>query len=79
MFTVSLIGLMHEVFFYFNNVNTDSRFLISDIHVQNKKYGSFVFISRIAGECAKQKNSLWTCLHGHIKKPKYKNTDFFMI
>ena len=33
----------------------NSRFLISDMHVQNKKYGNFVFISRLTGKCATQK------------------------
>ena len=54
-------------------------FLFLDMHVQNKKYGDFVFTSRLTGKCTTQKlkknfcsSSLWTCLHhyGHIKKPK---------
>ena len=38
-------------------------------HVKNKKYGNFVFISSLTGQCAAQKiknfcsSSLWTCLH----------------
>ena len=32
--------------------NRNSRFLISDMHVQNKKYRDFVSISRLTGKCA---------------------------
>ena len=31
------------------------RFLISDMHVQNKKYGNFVSISRLTCKCTAQK------------------------
>ena len=31
------------------------RFLISDMHVQNKKYGDFVSISSLSGNCGAQK------------------------
>ena len=32
----------------------NSRFLISDMHVQHKRYGNFFSISRLTGECAAQ-------------------------
>ena len=44
-------------------------FKISDMHLQNKKYRNFVFISRLTDKCATHKlknlhsSSLWTCLH----------------
>ena len=58
-----------------------SRFLISNMNVQNKKYGNFVFISRSTAWWMRnikyKKNfcssSLWTCLYHKviiIKKPK---------
>ena len=48
-----------------------SIFFILDMHVQNKKYGNFFFISRLTGKCAAQKlkkkllhsSSLWKYLH----------------
>ena len=33
-----------------------SQFHISDMHVENKKYGNFVSISRLTGKCAAKKN-----------------------
>ena len=36
-------------------IRRNSRFFISDMQVQNKKYGNFVFISRWTGKCATQK------------------------
>ena len=58
------------------------------MHVQNKKYGNFVSISRLAGKCATQtikknlrNSSPWTCLH-HITvnlRSQNKYTDFLMI
>ena len=53
------------------------------MHVQNKKYGNLVSISRLTGKCAAQKlkkrsSSLWTCLHHMvILRSQNKNTDFF--
>ena len=41
-------------------------FLLLDMHVQNKKYGNFVFISRSTRKCATHKfcsSSPWSCLH----------------
>ena len=60
----------------------NSWFLISNIHVQNKKYGNFVSISRLTGKCAAQKlkrsSSLWTCLHHVVILRKQKKiTHFF--
>ena len=62
------------------------QFLIIDNHVKNRKYGNFVSISSLAGECAAQKiknfcsSSLWTCLHHMvILRSQNKITDFFMI
>ena len=59
----------------------NSRFLISDIYVQKKKYGNFVLI----GICATQKikifcsSSVWTCLHHMvIFRTQNKITDFLM-
>ena len=34
--------------------------LISDMHVQNKKYANFVFMSRLTGKCATQTNLKFT-------------------
>ena len=57
-----------------------------DMHVQNKKYGNFVFISRLTGKCAAHKlkkvcsSSLCTCSHHKVVlRRQNKNTDFFMI
>ena len=52
------------------DIKTNSRFLISDMHVQSKKYGNFVVLSRFF--YIMHSSSQWTCLHynGHIKKPK---------
>ena len=68
------------------NTHLGRRFLIIDNHVKNKKYGNFVSISSLTGECAAQKlknfrsSSLWTCLHYMvILKSQNKITDFFMI
>ena len=62
------------------------RLLILDNHVKNKKYGNFVSISSLTGECAAEQlknflsSSLWTCLHHMvILKSQNKITDFFMI
>ena len=64
------------------------RFLISDMHVQNKKYGNFVSISRLTGKCAVQKlkkycsSSLWTSYiicHMVILRKQKKITDFYFI
>ena len=47
----------------------NSRFLISDMHVQNKKYGNFVSISRLTGKCAAQKikkNTFAVLVYGHV-------------
>ena len=61
-------------------------FLISDMHVQNKKYEHFIFISHVAGKyAAPQKikknlrsSNLSTCLHHMaILKSQNKNNDFF--
>ena len=56
------------------------------MHVQNKKYGKFVFISRLTAKCATYKfknlhsSSLWKCLHHVvILRSQNKNTDFLMI
>ena len=56
------------------------------MHVQNKKYRNFVFISRLTGKCAEEKlnnfcsSSLWICLHYMvILKRQNKITDFFII
>ena len=45
--------------------NANPVFLISDMHLQNKKYGNFISISRLTGKCAAQKknfcsSSLWS-------------------
>ena len=57
-----------------------------DNHVKNKKYGNFVSISSLTGECAAEKfknfcrSSLWTCLHHMvIFRSQNKITDFLMI
>ena len=57
-----------------------------DNHVRKKKYGDFVSISSLTGECAAEKiknfciSSLWTCLHHMvILRSQNKITDFFMI
>ena len=56
------------------------------MHVQNKKYGNFVFTSRFIGKCATnffknlRSSSLWECLHHMvIWRSQNGNTDFFMI
>ena len=56
------------------------------MHGQNKKYGNFVSISCLTGECAAQKlkkkcsSSLWTCLHHMvILKSQKKITYIFLI
>ena len=56
------------------------------MHVRNKKYGNFVFISRLTGKCATSKfknlgnSSLWTSSHHMaILKIENKNADFMMI
>ena len=37
---------------------------LSDMHVQNKKWGNFVSISLLTGKCAARKcSNVWTCLH----------------
>ena len=36
------------------------------IHVQNKKYGNFVSISRLAGKCAAQKLKQTFAVYGHV-------------
>ena len=65
-----------------------SQFLISDMHVQNKKYGNFVSISHLTGKCAAQKlknfcsSSLWTCLpglHHMVCYSQNKISDFLMV
>ena len=44
--------IYHETYrMFFRN----SRFLISDMHVQNNKYENFVSVSSLIGECAAQK------------------------
>ena len=55
-------------------------------HVKNKKYGNFVSISSLTGECAAEKlknfcsSSLWTCLHHMvILGSNNKITNFLMI
>ena len=57
-----------------------------DNHVKNKKYGNFLSISSLTGECAAEKfknfcsYSLWTCLHHMvIFRSQNKITDFLMI
>ena len=55
------------------------------MHVQKKKYVSFVFIFRLTGKCAAQKletyiSRLCTCLHHMvILRSQNKNTAFLMI
>ena len=59
------------------------------MHVQSKKYGNLVFISRLTAwyimrntkiKKRLRSSSQWTYLHhnGHVNKPKL-NTDFLMI
>ena len=57
-----------------------------DNHDKNKKYGNFVSISSLTGECAAEKirnfcsSSLWTCLHHMaILRSQNKITDFLVI
>ena len=51
------------LFWLLNN----SRFLISAMHVQNKKYASFVSVSSLTGECAAQKLKTFAVLvYGHV-------------
>ena len=66
----------------------NSRFLISDMHVQSKKYGNFVFISRLTAWyiLRNTKINVYAALvNGHIYiimamlRSRDKNTDFFMI
>ena len=60
------------------------RFLMPDMHVQNKKYVNFVSIFRLTGKCATQKlknlrsSSLWTSYYV-VLRSQNKNTDFLMI
>ena len=59
------------------------------MHVQNKKYGHFVFISRLTGLYATQKlkKTFAVIVYGHvlyiiimiILRSQNKNTDFLMI
>ena len=84
-------GLELQKFFNFSAVHSpvrldDSWFLIMDNHVKNKKYGNFVSISSLTGECAAEKfknfcsSSPWTCLHHTvILRSQNKITDFLMI
>ena len=50
-------------------VERDINSNVPSMHVQNKKYLNFVFISSLTGKCATQNflkirsSSLWTCLH----------------
>ena len=45
----------------------NSRFLISDMHVQNKKYANFVSVSSLTGECATKKLKFFAVLvYGHV-------------
>ena len=47
---------------------------------KNKKYGNFVSISSLTGECAAEKFKNWTCLHHMvILRSQNKITDFLMI
>ena len=57
-----------------------------DNHVKNKKYGNFVSISSLTGECAAEKfkkncsSGLWTCSHHMvISGSQNKITGFWMI
>ena len=57
------------------------RFLISDMHGQNKKYGNFVFNSRLNGKCQHKNVKAYAILvygHGHIGTQN-RDTDFLMI
>ena len=52
------------------------------MHVQNKKYGNFVPISRLTGKNSENvcSSRLWTCLHHMvILKNQEKITDLLMI
>ena len=45
----------------------DGRFLISDMHVQNKKYENLIFISRLTGKYATQKlKKIAVPIYGHV-------------
>ena len=45
-----------------------SKFLILDSHVKNRKYGNFVSISSLTGECAAQKikKTFAVLVYGHV-------------
>ena len=67
-------------------ITGSTNYPILDNHVKNKKYGNFVSISSLTGECAAEKfknfcsSSLLTCLHHMvILRSQNKNTDFLMI
>ena len=56
------------------------------MHVQNKKYGNFVSISRLTGKCAAQKYITFVIIiYGHVYiivviiRSQNKITNFFMI
>ena len=55
------------------------------MHVQNQKYGNFVYISRLTGKCAAQKlKTVAVLVYGHvyhmvILRSQNKITVFFMI
>ena len=57
------------------------RFIISDMHVQNKKYWNYVSISRTAQKFKNfRSSSVWTCLHHMvILRTQNRITDLLMI
>ena len=67
--TYSVVNITFEIL---NNISRIYYFLISEMHVQDKKYVNFVFIFRLTGKSATQKlksMDMFTS-NDHIKKPK---------
>ena len=68
---VTVLG--HHLNQFYSAQRRNSRFFISDMHVQNKKnMGISSSISSLTGKCAAQKftkfysSNLWTCLHDMV-------------
>ena len=62
-----LKGLAHAKIIKKSVILRTSWFLIIDNHVKNKKYGNFVSISSLTGECAVQKLKTFAVLvYGHV-------------
>ena len=80
------VASLYESYYFNYRKPANINYKIFDNHAKNNKYGIFVSISSLTGECAAEKiknfcsSSLWTCLHNMvILGGQNKITDFFMI